>query len=137
MALELTTRVQDFLGRGLITPILRRAGVDFLSASGIPLVRSAIRQILGTRRGELRWNPSFGLVVDRQRNRINNEELEALVKGDIQNAVRTFEPRVDALRISIRRSGNSLTASVNWSIIERNVPGNQVLLGPDTFDVRL
>ena len=55
----------DFLGVGLLSPF-RRGARDFVSGGGVELVRSSVRQILGTRAavgkfaGELPWRPNFG-----------------------------------------------------------------------------
>lgn len=127
----------ELLGNGIIAPLQRRAGADFLSSSGVPLVRSALRQIVGTRKGELRWRPNFGLTIDRRRHQVNNDALAVLVKADIEAAVRQFEPRVDVVQVEVRSDKNTLIARVGWNVIDKNVPGNQVILGPDTFEVKI
>ena len=132
---ELIKPTRDFLGRGLITPLRRLGPADFSSGAGILLVRSCIRQIISTRRGELPWKPQFGTLVDRMRHKINNEALETAVASDLMEAITAWEPRVNQVSIAVKRSGNMLVATIDWAIISTNIPGNQVVLGPDTFEV--
>lgn len=134
---ELIKPTKDFLGRGLITPLRRLGASDFLASAGVPLVRASIRQICMTRRGEIPWKPAFGLSVDYYRHKPNTEELETLLVADIESSIRKWEPRVDTLTVEVQRSGELLVATITWSIINKNVPGNQVVLGPDTFEVTI
>lgn len=127
----------EFLGTGLITPLRRSGGNDFVVSSGVPLVRSCIRQIVGTNRGELRWRPAFGVTLQKYKNKINNPDLEDLVSNDITDAITQFEPRVTLSAVTTRRAGNQLIARISWAVIDRNTPDNQVLLGPDTFEVTI
>jgi phage baseplate assembly protein W len=63
------------LGRGIVS--LHRVGGDLEHEEGSKLVEAAVRQILGTRKGELRWRPGFGLAL-----------LEA------------FEPRIEVVDVT-------------------------------------
>lgn len=126
---------RDFLGRGLIAPLRRLGPADFVSSDGPELVRSAIRQIVGTRRGDIRWRPNFGLVLDRNRNKLENADLEALLISDIETAVRHYEPRIGTLRITVKFRDTQTVVRVYWAIINKNTPENQVILGPDTVEV--
>lgn len=128
---------QDFLGNGLTIPLRRLGATGFLSASGVALVRSCIRQIVGTRRGELRWRPQFGTLLEKHKHKPNNEALEELIKDEIKNALATFEPRLNKIDLSVNRDGSTIVVSITWNVIDKNIPGNQVLLGPDTFEVTI
>lgn len=128
---------QEFLGNGLIIPLRRLGGSDYITSSGVPLVRSTIRQIIGTLRGELLWRPTFGVTLNKYRNKINNDDLENLVAEDITDAIRQFEPRVNLLSVTARRTTNQLIVKISWNVIDHNTSDNQVLLGPDTFEVTI
>jgi len=130
-------QAQDFLGAGPIIPLERRGGNDFVFGSGVPLIRSTIRQIIGTRKGEIRWNPAFGAAMDRQRHKLSTESFAAMVAEELQAAIRQFEPRVRVIDVKVTRFDTTVIARINWSIIDRNVAGNRVLLGPDTFEVKI
>jgi phage baseplate assembly protein W len=128
---------RDFLGRGLIAPLRRLGAADFVSSDGPELVRSALRQIVGTRRGEVRWRPTFGLLVDRSRHKLENDDLDALLRTDIETAVRQFEPRIDSLNITVKFTDTQTVVRIDWNIIAKNIPGNQVILGPDSVEVTI
>lgn len=136
MSLNKITK-RDFLGRGLVTPLRRLGPSDFVSSEGPELVRSALKQIVGTRRGDLRWRPTFGLVIDQSRNKLENEDLAALLSSDIEAAVRQFEPRIDMLNITVKFSGTQTIIRIDWNIIDKNTAENQVILGPDTVEVTI
>lgn len=131
------TSNQDFLGNGLTIPLRRLGSTGFLSASGVGLIRSCIRQIVGTRRGELRWRPNFGTLLEKHKHKPNNESLEELIKDEISTALKTFEPRLSKVNLSVVRQNSTIIVSISWSVIDKNSPNNQVLLGPDTFEVTI
>lgn len=128
---------QEFLGSGLIIPLTRLGGNDFVVSSGVQLVRSTIRQIIGTERGELRWRPGFGVTLTKYKNKINNDALESIVADNIESSIIQFEPRVNVISVSVTRTNNLLVAKITWSVIDHNTDSNQVLLGPDTFEVTI
>src|SRR5688572_16058400 len=114
---EIIKPTRDFLGRGLIAPLRRVGPADYLVASGVPLIRACLQMIIETRQGELPWNPDFGLSIDKLRNKPNTEDLAALVAADIEAAIRRWEPRVDLLKVTVKRTGETLIATINWAII--------------------
>jgi uncharacterized protein len=128
---------KDFLGKGMAVPPTRRGGADYTAARGAQLVSMGIRQILNTDKGELPWNPNFGTTIRRQKNKLLNEDFQNLVVAELSQALREFEPRISVLNISIQVQGTKATVRVEWQIIERNVEGNQVLVGPDSVEVSI
>lgn len=126
---------QEFLGSGLTIPLRRMGASGFLTATGVPLVRACIRQIIGTSQGELRWKTKFGTQLKRYKHKPNTEELEELVRDDIMTALANFEPRINKVDVKITRQNSQIIASITWSVIDKNNSNNQVLLGPDTFEV--
>jgi phage baseplate assembly protein W len=123
----------DFLGRGLINPFVRRSS-DFAYAEGVELIRSSVRQILGTRAavggfsGEIPWRPDFGFKFWYVKHRQNNYVLRDIVLAYVQDAL-TQEPRVAVSDVDIEIDPeNTMTVRVIYSIIDSNVDENRVEL---------
>jgi phage baseplate assembly protein W len=130
--------VDDFLGRGLSIPFRRDKARDFASASGEALVRSAVAQVLGTvgasdfTQGELPWRTEFGSLLHLLRHQKNDVALREMAKVYVQDALRRWEPRIIVTRLDAERlddnQGSKLVLRLRYNVIQRNVPGNQVLL---------
>jgi len=128
---------RDFLDRGVALPVARRGGTDYVRAQGGQLINMAIRQILNTDRYELPWNPEFGTNLRRQKNKLLNEDFKTYVVSELTRALTTFEPRIQVVQISVQVRDTTATVRVEWQVIDRNVPGNQVLVGPDAVEVSI
>jgi uncharacterized protein len=130
--------VDDFLGRGLSIPFRRDRARDWASASGEALVRSAVAQVLGTvgasdfTQGELPWRTEFGSLLHLLRHQKNDVALREMAKVYVQDALRRWEPRIMVTRLDAERlddsQGSKLVLRLRYNVIQRNVPGNQVLL---------
>jgi phage baseplate assembly protein W len=130
--------VDDFLGRGLSIPFRRDRARDWASASGEALVRSAVAQVLGTvgasdfTQGELPWRTEFGSLLHLLRHQKNDVALREMAKVYVQDALRRWEPRIMVTRLDAERledsAGSKLVLRLRYNVIQRNVPGNQVLL---------
>ena len=131
-----------FLGNGLLRPFRRDEKADFANASGEDLVRSAVGQVLGTRSssaqaiGELPWRPEFGSLLYTLRHSNNNDALEQIAQSYVIDALRKWEPRVNVTGFGINRresivggGDDILEVIVQYDIIDRNVSGNNVILG--------
>lgn len=126
----------DFLGNGIVIPF-RRGVRDIVSASGAELIRSSVRQILGTRAsvgdlvGELPWRPDFGSKLWVLRHRNNDPTLEGQAEAFVREALRQ-EPRVQVTDVFIERppftEPNELRVRVTYTIIGENVEDNNVIL---------
>lgn len=128
---------QEFLGRGLLQPLQRIGAADFKSASGIPLVREAVKQIIGTVRGEIRWRPTFGVRIAKHKNKPNTDERASLLSDELMGAIKQNEPRISTLEVSVTNTDNKLIANISWAVVETNVSSNNVLVGPDNFSVTI
>lgn len=128
-------RNQEFLGRGLLQPLQRIGAGDFVSSAGVPLVRAAIAQIIGTLKGELRWRPGFGTRLAKYKHKPNTDSLSELISTDIEAAIKLYEPRISTAQVTVTKDDNVSIAKISWAIIDKNVPGNNVIVGPDTFSV--
>lgn len=128
---------RPFLGRGIIRPFRRDLKSDIASASDLALVQSCIGQVLGTMandgdrvQGELPWRPEFGSRVYKLKHR-KGALLDAMAKAFIADALAQWEPRVilKATKATFDAASRTLTVRITYDIIDRNVPGNQVLYG--------
>lgn len=136
-----------FLGSGLLGPFQRDRKGDFANGSGVAVVKSAIRQILGVRgandrvQGELPWRTEFGSSLPLLRHRNNDLLLEDFARVFVIEAVERWEPRVTITDVQTERRDSAfgantiLLVTVKFKLIEQNVPGNNVLLAEQTVDV--
>jgi len=126
----------DVLGFGLLRPFRRDGKSDFAAAGGEQLVRSSVGQILGTRaesevsEGELPWRPEFGSKLYLLRHQKNDAVLQELARVYVVDALQRWEPRVRVKTVQASRERqegeDALVVTVRYSLIDRNVPGNQV-----------
>jgi phage baseplate assembly protein W len=86
------------LGRGIVS--LHRVGGDLEHEEGSKLVEAAVRQILGTRKGELRWRPGFGLALHRRRHTNITEVFREQINVDVRKALEAFEPRIEVVDVT-------------------------------------
>jgi phage baseplate assembly protein W len=129
----------EHLGYCAIAPFRRDKKRDFASAGGEELVRSAVMQVLGTvgasefTQGELPWRTEFGSLLHILRHKKNDVVLRELARVYVRDALRRWEPRIVVTGMDIQHldpDGNQLSIRLRYQIIQRNVPGNKVLLGP-------
>ena len=134
----------------MLRPFVRDEKNDFANGSGAELVRASIGQVIGTRTstaqtvGELPWRPEFGSLVHTLRHSNNNTMLQQIAKGFVVDAVRRWEPRVRITGFGINRKRSLpggpediLEIVVQYNVIDRNVPGNNVVLGNQQAVVEL
>lgn len=127
----------ELLGRGLLRPFRRDKRSDFAAGEGEALVRSAVGQVLGTQgasdftQGELPWT-DFGSLLYLLRNQRNDATLQELARVYVVDALRRFEPRVRVTSVQVTRERqqgeNVLSVRVRYDLIDRQVPGNNVIL---------
>jgi phage baseplate assembly protein W len=119
----------DFLGFGLLAPFRRDGKSDFAAAGGDRNIASSIRNILGTRRGELRWRPDFGSQLYRLKH-MTSEDVPDLGRFYAIDALSKWEPRIVVQDVLVEKSaeGDALFLEVLYSIISQNVSGNQVVI---------
>lgn len=129
---------EDILGFGLLSPLRRDKKNDFAAAGGEALVRASVQQILGTigasdfTQGEVPWRTELGSLLFLLRHQKNDVALQELAKVYVADALRRWEPRVVVTGLTVQRlqdgEGNKLALRLRYNVIQRNVPGNQVLL---------
>lgn len=121
---------RSLLGYGLITPLQRISGQDFVAAGGEALVKSCIAQILGTRPGELPWRPDFGIDLEAYRHQGGTRLLADTLTNEIADAIATFEARVLVTEATAEIDGAVIRVNVVWSAVSTAGEGNNVILGP-------
>jgi len=132
----LTAYRRNILGYGLVQPLRRQASSDFVAAEGEALVRACIRQILGTRPGELRWRPEFGTAIEPFRHRNNTGPLAAALADMISSSLQAWEPRVKLTACTASRDANRLTIRVDWVMTASEAADdNNVIIGPISQEV--
>lgn len=128
---------RDILGYGLVAPLRRISGNDFVAAQGEPLIKSCIDQILGTKPGELPWRPNFGIDLEAYRHKGATGVLAQEVADEIVQAISAWEARVSTSAVVARAEDNVIRASINWAVVTDAVEGNNVLLGPIDQEVEI
>lgn len=119
----------DFLGFGLLAPFRRDGKSDFAAAGGSRVISSSIRNILGTRKGELRWRPDFGSELYRLKH-MAAEDIPDLARFYAIDALTKWEPRIVIQDVLAEKDedGQALLLEVQYSIISQNVSSNQVVI---------
>lgn len=125
-----------FLGRGIIRPFRRDAKNDFANASGRALVAACAGQILGTRArgpkasGELRWRGAFGSRLYQLRHKPINTTTRELARHYAREDLARWEPRLVVVTVDLigDQQRRLIQVSLGIDVIDRNVPGNRVVL---------
>jgi len=129
----------EHLGYGLVAPFRRDKKRDFAAAGGEELVRSSVMQVLGTvgasdfTQGEIPWRTEMGSLLSLLRHKKNDIILRELARVYVRDALRRWEPRIVVTGMDIQRldpDGNKLSIRLRYQVIQHNVSGNRVLLGP-------
>lgn len=96
-----TIRPEEFLGAGPILPFGLNSRGDVKNAEGVENVRSCVRLLFGTRPGELRWNPTFGIDLDPL---IHSGGRQAFIEDARRRVYNGFsqEPRVIVQNVDAR-----------------------------------
>jgi len=126
---------RDVLGYGLLAPLRRLAGSDFAAGYGEKLVEAAVRQILGTRQGELPWRPDFGHNLDRYRHKNLSTVATAAMRSHVQRLLTIYEPRLSIVNATVRSEDNKAFITVGWTVRSAPTPYSDVILGPVTQEV--
>lgn len=118
-------------GLGLLTPF-RRGPADFVSGSGLTLIKSMIGQILGTRAstdvtpGELPWRGKFGSLLHFLRHRPNNATTRELARVYVVDALKLWLPQVRVTSVeSQKQNGPQGEPAVILVIVRFDVVGSR------------
>ncbi len=89
------------LGRGWATPIRLAGDGEAALDSGADKVRSSVRLILGTRRGERAMRPDFGAGLEDFLFEPISTTTAALVRHRVETALVRWEPRIDLVEVLV------------------------------------
>jgi phage baseplate assembly protein W len=130
---------RQLLGNGVLAPLARVQGNDFSSAEGEPLIKAAVKQIMHTRPGQLRWRPSFGLDIEEYRHTNNTPNLAAQLASEIGRQVALWEPRLNIVdaAASIQPEDpsaptvrNKIDVKITWTVTTEASASSAVLVDP-------
>lgn len=90
------------LGKGWALPLLPDPATgELLYRAGTDKVAESIRVILETEPGERIMRPSFGCGLRRYLMQPNTVATRALIKRDVESALRSFEPRIQVTSVDV------------------------------------
>jgi hypothetical protein len=93
---------RDFLGRGWAFPVTPDARGDVALVEHERDVQEAVRIILGTAQGERVMRPDFGAGLETLVFEPMNTTTIALVRHRVEQALITWEPRIDSITVEVR-----------------------------------
>ena len=123
--LDLST-TNDFRGTGWAFPV--RVGV-IEAVSGDEDVRQSIHLILATARGERVMRPDFGCGIHDLVFAAVSTQLIARVRREVEDALRTYEARIEVLRVAVATGGlavGRLDVEIDYRVRTTNQTGNYV-----------
>ena len=96
----------DFLGIGWHFPVQRdNSGQRLATAAYEESIRQSIRIILSTARGERVMRPEFGCGLFELVFAPNNAATRGMAAHHVEEALRTWEPRIEVLEVSANPGG--------------------------------
>jgi phage baseplate assembly protein W len=109
------TSLTPMLGAGWYFPVSREGSPDGAPDGSAKLamaadeisVRQSIEIILSTSKGERVMRPDFGCDLDKLLFAPNNGATRALAEFEVTEALRTWEPRIEVLDVSVRAGGDN------------------------------
>ena len=122
--------------RGVIAPFQRDEKNDFANEVGVELIRSNVRQVIGTvgasdtSPGEIRWLTEFGSQVYTLRHSNMNEVLDELARVFVVEALRRWEPRVRVTDTKIEklREARRARITVLFDIVDLQAPATTIVV---------
>jgi phage baseplate assembly protein W len=121
---------REFLGRGWAFPIALQPDTGRVAEAAYEEdIRQSIRIILGTAKGERVMRPDFGCGIHDLVFAAINTQVIARLKRDVESALRTYEARIDVLRIEVdqsRLTNGRLDVIIDYRVRATNQVGNYV-----------
>ena len=122
-----TATAATVLGSGVVAPFQRDGKGDFANATGVPLIKSNIGQILGTialgprTLGEIPWRPEFGSLLQLLRFMNNDAILRELASQYVVDAIELWEPRVLVKDVKVESKVEQylLEITIRYDIVSR------------------
>lgn len=126
------TVVPRYLRRGIVLPFRRDEKRDYATQTGPALYVSIVTQILGTKAstdyspGEVSWRDNFGSTLHELRHRKLDQILLELCRLRIQEALRTWAPRIRLTRVSVSELGRTLWIRILFDVTD---PSGGIVFG--------
>ncbi|TBL80770.1 GPW/gp25 family protein [Paenibacillus thalictri] len=121
---------KQFLGKGWKFPIeVDKTTGRIKQSSYEEDIAEAIRVIIWTSRGERLMRPDFGCGIDRFLFEGNDDKTLSLIEAEVEEAIRTWEPRVHEVTVRVERDGKQeekLLIEVQYEVRSTNNLFNQV-----------
>jgi phage baseplate assembly protein W len=125
---DLDLSTNDFRGTGWAFPV--RVGAGAIEAvSGDEDVRQSIHLILATAKGERVMRPDFGCGIHDLVFAAVSTQLIARVRREVEDALRTYEARIEVLRVAVATGGlamGRLDVEIDYRVRTTNQTGNYV-----------
>jgi phage baseplate assembly protein W len=125
---DLDLSTNDFRGTGWAFPVRVGAGaIDVVS--GDDDVGQSIHLILATAKGERVMRPDFGCGIHDLVFAAVNTQLIARVRREVEDALRTYEARIEVLRVAVATGGlavGRLDVEIDYRVRTTNQTGNYV-----------
>jgi hypothetical protein len=125
---DLDLSTNDFRGTGWAFPV--RVGAGTIEAvSGDEDVRQSIHLILATAKGERVMRPDFGCGIHDLVFAAVSTQLIARVRREVEDALRTYEARIEVLRVAVATGGlamGRLDVEIDYRMRTTNQTGNYV-----------
>jgi uncharacterized protein len=125
---DLDLSTNDFRGTGWAFRV--RVGAGAIEAvSGDEDVRQSIHLILATAKGERVMRPDFGCGIHDLVFAAVSTQLIARVRREVEDALRTYEARIEVLRVAVATGGlamGRLDVEIDYRVRTTNQTGNYV-----------
>ncbi|MFN0147228.1 MAG: GPW/gp25 family protein [Dehalococcoidia bacterium] len=102
MAIDNTSQPRAFLGRGWAFPVTLEGSGDVGMVSLEEDIRQSVRVILETDQGERVMRPDFGAGLRALAFEPISSATMALVRHRVDEALITWEPRIDTITVAVR-----------------------------------
>lgn len=101
---------------------------DILALKNEAAITRSLRNIVFTVPGEKFFNPDFGSKISQSLFENIDDISGNIIKGEITNSIRTFEPRVDLKKVTVSPNydNNEFNVTILYEIIGADVPPQEL-----------
>jgi phage baseplate assembly protein W len=120
MATPVSLSTKQFINKwfGLAAPVIKRGHGYFTTATDIDLIKSSIRMILGTRRGERTMNRKIGSELYRLEYEQNDFVIKSLVNKYVIQPLNEQEPRIEIVDVSVEPQDNDTYITIVFRLVD-------------------
>ena len=121
-------QILDSRYRGLALPIYKRPGGYFATEKTREVIKSDLRMLFSTAPGERVMLPTYGVKLRNLIFEPNDTVLESLLRRQISDAIRTWEPRVALNQLKIRQKNELVQLDIGYTILSLSINDTLSLL---------